>query len=481
MNIISPSPDSVPPSAGKSERDSSAPPEKKKREISPARIVIFSFVGVIVIGTLLLCLPASGTRKPLKVEDALFTATSAVCVTGLTVVDTENDISFWGQTVVLALIQLGGLGIMTYSTFFFLLFRRKYISQNNVVVLSETLSAGTSDVRRLLFAVFKVTMMFELWGILLLYLFWRKTLPADKIWWDCAFHSISAFCNAGLSTFSANVFHVRQIKSGCAVIMGLIICGGLGFTVIESLLYRRYYIKSGRKVLPLQTKVVLTTTALLIISGTLLFWILDAHHSLDNDPFFNKGFHALFQSVTSRTAGFNTVNLGKASALGVILLTILMFIGGSPGSTAGGIKTTTAAIIFATIRSLMKNPQKGDVEIFKRRIPADIVNRAFVIAVLSFALVSSVTILLTITEGIKMSAWPKGQEPILRLLFETVSAFGTVGLSTGITPHLSVMGKLLITMTMLIGRVGPLTVVIAMSESKHVSNYHYPEEKVMVG
>jgi hypothetical protein len=131
--------------------------------------------------------------------------------------------------------------------------------------------------------------------------------------------------------------------------MGLIICGGLGFTVIESLLYRRYYIKSGRKVLPLQTKVVLTTTVFLIISGTLLFWILDAHHSLDNDPFFNKGFHALFQSVTSRTAGFNTVDLGKASALGVILLTILMFIGGSPGSTAGGIKTTTAAIIFATV------------------------------------------------------------------------------------------------------------------------------------
>jgi len=481
MNIISQSSDNVPPSPLRPERDSTTTPEKKRREISPARIVIFSFLGVIVIGTLLLCLPVSSSGKPHKVEDALFTATSAVCVTGLTVVDTEKDFSFLGKTIILALIQLGGLGIMTYSTLFLLILRRKHISQNNVFILSGTLSTGTSDVRRLLFAVFKVTMMFELWGMLLLYLSWRKTLPADRVWWDSAFHSISAFCNAGLSTFSANISHVRQVKSGCLVIMGLIICGGLGFTVIESLLYRRYYIKSGRIVLPLQTKVVLTTTAFLIIFGALLFWILDAHNSLKNDPFFNKGFHALFQSVTSRTAGFNTVNLGRASALGIFLLTVLMFIGGSPGSTAGGIKTTTAAIIFATIRSLMKNPQKGDVEIFKRRIPADIVNHAFVIAVLSFALVSFVTILLTITEGVTMSAWPKGQEPILRHLFETVSAFGTVGLSTGITPHLSVMGKLLITMTMLIGRVGPLTVVLAMAEQKHISNYHYPEEKVMVG
>ncbi|HRR30301.1 MAG TPA: potassium transporter TrkG [Candidatus Sumerlaeia bacterium] len=454
---------------------------QRQGEISPARVVLFSFAGVIVFGTIMLCLPLSSRGKPIAVEDALFTATSAVCVTGLAVADTEKDFSTFGQAVILFLIQLGGLGIMTYSTFFLLIFRRGFISQSGVLVLSETLTTGQYDVRKVLFAVFKVAAAIELWGILLLFLSWKRHLPADKIWWHCVFHAISAFCNAGFSTFSENLVHVRHIKSGCAVIMGLIVMGGLGFTVLESIFHRREYIKAGQRAWPLQTKIVLAVSSMLIVLGALLFWILDAHNSLGDDPFLTEGFHALFQSISARTAGYNTVNIAKISHLGIILLVGLMFIGGSPGSCAGGIKTTTIAIVFGAVRSLMRNPAKTDVVIFKRRIPDEIVNRAFIIAVLAVILIMTVTVLLTVTEAGRMQKWTKGQEPIFRLLFETVSAFGTVGLSTGITRGLSVLGKLLLTMTMFIGRVGPLTAVLALAATKPAPLFRYPEEKVMVG
>jgi len=250
---------------------------------------------------------------------------------------------------------------------------------------------------------------------------------------------------------------------------------------LESIFHRREYIKAGQRAWPLQTKIVLAVSSMLIVLGALLFWILDAHNSLGDDPFLTEGFHALFQSISARTAGYNTVNMAKISHLGIILLVGLMFIGGSPGSCAGGIKTTTIAIVFGAVRSLMRNPAKTDVVIFKRRIPDEIVNRAFIIAVLAVILIMTVTVLLTVTEAGRLQKWTKGQEPIFRLLFETVSAFGTVGLSTGITRGLSVLGKLLLTMTMFIGRVGPLTAVLALAATKPAPLFRYPEEKVMVG
>jgi trk system potassium uptake protein TrkH len=457
------------------------PAKPKNREISPSRIILLSFAGAILLGSLLLSLPISATKKPLAPEDALFTATSAVCVTGLIVVDTEKDLSFFGQLVVMILIQLGGLGIMTFSTFFVLMFRRGYMSQSNVILLRDTLTPGSPDLRKLLFAVFKVTVMFELWGMLLLYIIWRNIIPPERVWWDCMFHSVSAFCNAGFSTFSENIYRYRQIHAGCLVIMVLIILGGFGFCVLDSLLYRKEYLKLGRRTLPLQTKVVLATSGVLILSGTLFFWAVDGSHSLVKDDFFTGGFHALFQSVTSRTAGFNTVDFAKLSHLGLVLLMGLMFIGGSPGSTAGGIKTTTAAILFATIRSHLKSPGKPDVEIFRRRIPPENVSRAFIILVLSLLAVLIVAVSLFITERNRINTWPPGQEPVLRIFFETISAFGTVGLSTGITPFLSWIGKLIITLTMFVGRLGPLTVVLALVEMKQPTQYRYPEEKIMVG
>lgn len=453
----------------------------KNRELSPSRVILFSFAGAILVGTLLLSLPISTTKKPLSPEDALFTATSAVCVTGLIVVDTEKDLSFFGQIVVMILIQLGGLGIMTFSTFFVLMFRRAYMSQSNVILLRDTLTPGSPDLRKLLIAVFKVTIMFELWGMLLLYVIWRDILPPERVWWDCLFHSVSAFCNAGFSTFGENLYRFRQVHAGCLVIMVLIILGGFGFCVLDSLLYRKEYLKLGRRTLPLQTKVVLATSGVLILSGTLFFWAVDGSDSLVKDSFFTGGFHALFQSITSRTAGFNTVDFSRVSHLGLVLIMGLMFIGGSPGSTAGGIKTTTAAILFATIRSHLRSPGKPDVEIFRRRIPPENVSRAFIILVLSLLAILIVAVSLFITERSRINTWPAGQEPVLRIFFETISAFGTVGLSTGITPFLSKIGKLIITLTMFVGRLGPLTVVLALVEMKQPTQYRYPEEKIMVG
>jgi trk system potassium uptake protein TrkH len=383
--------------------------------------------------------------------------------------------------VVLILIQLGGLGIMTFSTFFVLMFRRTYMSQSSVIILRDTLTPGSPDLRKLLFAVFKVTIMFELWGMLLLYVIWKDVIPRERVWWDCLFHSVSAFCNAGFSTFGENLYRYRQIHAGCLVIMVLIVLGGFGFCVLDSLLYRKEYLKLGRRTLPLQTKVVLATSGALILSGTLFFWAVDGSHSLVKDNFFSGGFHALFQSVTSRTAGFNTVDFAGVSHLGLVVIMGLMFIGGSPGSTAGGIKTTTAAILFATIRSHLKSPGKPDVEMFRRRIPPENVSRAFIILVLSLLAVLIVAVSLFITERNGIKTWPPGQEPVLRIFFETISAFGTVGLSTGITPYLSKIGKLIISFTMFVGRIGPLTVVLALVEMKQPTQYHYPEEKIMVG
>ncbi|MBN1901040.1 hypothetical protein JW926_06915 [Candidatus Sumerlaeota bacterium] len=462
-------------------QNGAVPQKRKNRDISPSRIILFSFAGAILVGAFLLSLPISAAKLPLAPEDALFTATSAVCVTGLIVVDTERDLSFFGQLVVMILIQLGGLGIMTFSTFFVLMLRRSYMSHSNVILLRDTLSSEAPDLRKLLFAVFKVTIMFELWGMLLLYLSWKDVIPGERIWWDCLFHSVSAFCNAGFSTFSENLSRYRQIHAGCLVIMALIMLGGFGFSVLDSLLYRKAYLKLGIRTLPLQTKVVLATSGILILTGALFFWAVDGGHSLVKDDFFSGGFHALFQSVTSRTAGFNTVDFAAASHLGLVLIMGLMFIGGSPGSTAGGIKTTTAAIVFATIRSHLKSPGKPDVEIFRRRVPPETVSRAFIILVLSLLAVLIVAVSLFITERSRINAWPAGQEPVLRIFFETISAFGTVGLSTGITPFLSRIGKLIITLTMFVGRLGPLTIVLALVEMKQPTKYRYPEEKMMVG
>ncbi len=451
------------------------------RFVSPARLILFSFASAIIVGTILLCLPVSARHGSLQLEDALFTATSAVCVTGLVVVDTQNDLSRFGQGVVLALIQLGGLGIMTFSTFFLMMFRSTRMARRNEEVLEDTLSGDSHNLRGLLFAVFKVVLLFELWGFLLLYLLWKDHPGAHNPVWDSLFHSISAFCNAGFSTFSENLYRMKHNYAACTIIMFLIIAGGLGFFVLDSILYRPFHVRKGRRAYPLQTKVVLATSLALIVGGALMFALFDGRHLIADHGLAQGAFHALFQSVTARTAGFNTVDFTKVTHLGIILITALMFIGGSPGSAAGGIKTTTFAIIISTLFGHLRNPEKHDVEMFRRRIPPFVVSRAFVIFILASLAVVSVTVILTVTERRNMNMWPPGQESSHRLLFEVVSAMGTVGLSTGITSLLSIPGKLMITLTMFIGRLGPLTVGLALVQRKKRAAYRYPEERMMVG
>lgn len=429
-------------------------------------------------------MPFSAAGKPLSPVDALFTVTSGVCVTGLTVISVEKDLSFWGQLILLVCIQLGGIGIMTFSTFFLFILRRAKLSFTGRETLYQTLTpGGTPHIYQLLFSVFKLTFLIETIGAIALLLCWypaRYKAPFSQTLWDAVFHSVSAFCNAGFSTFTENLYRYRTNIPGVLTIAILIILGGLGFVVLEEIFFRRLKYSKEKRIRPLslQTRLVLLVSLILIVVGALMFYILDVGNSLAGESFPAQVVDSLFQSITARTAGFNTVDIGQVSNLGLLLLMFLMFIGGSPGSAAGGIKTTTAAIIFATIVSHIKN--RRDVEMFRRRVPEGTVSRAFVILVMGLVVVTFFFGLITLVDK-PLLATHSPQDPAIRLLFETVSAFGTVGLSTGITPLFNTPGKLLLIVLMLIGRLGPLTIAVALLEQRERVSYRYPKEDIMVG
>lgn len=429
-------------------------------------------------------MPFSAAGKPLSPVDALFTVTSGVCVTGLTVISVEKDLSFWGQLILLVCIQLGGIGIMTFSTFFLFILRRAKLSFMGRETLYQTLTpGGTLHIYQLLFSVFKLTFIIETIGAIALLLCWypaRYKAPFSQTLWDAVFHSVSAFCNAGFSTFTENLYRYRTNIPGVLIIAILIILGGLGFVVLEEIFFRRLKYSKEKRIRPLslQTRLVLLVSLILIVVGALMFYILDVGNSLAGESFPAQVVDSLFQSITARTAGFNTVDIGQVSNLGLLLLMFLMFIGGSPGSAAGGIKTTTAAIIFATIVSHIKN--RRDVEMFRRRVPEGTVSRAFVILVMGLVVVTFFFGLITLVDK-PLLATHSPQDPAIRLLFETVSAFGTVGLSTGITPLFNTPGKLLLIVLMLIGRLGPLTIAVALLEQRERVSYRYPKEDIMVG
>jgi len=428
-------------------------------------------------------MPFSAAGKPLSPVDALFTVTSGVCVTGLTVISVEKDLSFWGQAILLVFIQLGGIGIMTFSTFFLFVLRRSKLSFTGRETLYQTLTSGeTPNIYNLLFSVFKLTLIIEVIGSIGLFLCWYSGSDGsvNHTIWDSVFHSVSAFCNAGFSTFTENLYRYRTNIPGVSIIAVLIILGGLGFVVLDELFYRRLTYSSSKRTphFSLQTRLVLIVTFILIVGGALVFYMFDVGNSLAGESFPVRVVHSLFQSITARTAGFNTVDIGRVSNLGLLLLMLLMFIGGSPGSAAGGIKTTTAAIIFVTILSHIKN--RRDVEVFRRRVPEGTVSRAFIILVMGLVVVTVFFGLIALVDKPLLTTHSP-QDPAVRLLFETVSAFGTVGLSTGITTLFNTPGKLLLIILMLIGRLGPLTVAVALIEQRERVTYRYPKEDIMVG
>ncbi len=439
--------------------------------ITPSRAILSSFIGLIVIGALLLALPVAATSGDgLPLIDSFFISTSAVCVTGLSMVDLKNELTLFGQIVVMVLIQLGGLGLMTVSTVFVVLLGLR-VNLRSRKMMQEALNQNDSGgIVRIVLRVVKFTFVIEAVGALLLSV---AFVPEFGVWrglYYGIFHAVSAFNNAGfdlMGNFQSLMMYTDSLLIN-VVIMLLIVLGGIGFAVMSDLI-------SWRDKCPFasHTKIVLTTTSILIVSGTLIFLLVEWSNPATLGPLniTAKITAALFQSITTRTAGFNTIDTAGLHAASIVAIMVLMFIGASPMSTAGGVKTTTLAVIFAIFRASLRNEE--EIVLFGRMVPRDIVQRAVTIVFLSLSWIMLAAVLLSLTENMAF----------MELLFEVVSAFGTVGLSIGATLKLTLWGKLIIIVTMLFGRVGPLTFALAFMIRRrgNKASISYPEEKILVG
>ncbi|NUM77825.1 hypothetical protein HUU40_25975 [candidate division KSB1 bacterium] len=446
-----------------------------QRRLGPARILMASFGGLILLGTFLLTLPAASQGDPVGFIDALFTATSATCVTGLTVVDTGKTFSLFGQSVILALIQLGGLGLMTFSSFFMYLLGGGRLSLGGRDILQETLSQGPmQNLKALLKTVFLATVVIEITGALLLTLCFLRDMPVTSAFYYGVFHAVSAFCNAGFALYVDNLEAFKGDVLFNFTITSLIILGGLGFVVIFEINRKR---QRPQYHLSLHARLVLRMTAGLIIAGAVGIFVLEITNTLEKLPWGERILSCYFQSVTARTAGFNTLSVGTLTDATLLLLIALMFIGASPGSCGGGIKTTTGAVLLAFIRARFRNEE--NVHLLHRRIPSDVLARAISVVFFSAALIMIFTFLLLFSEAASISH-QQSRGIFLELFFEVTSAFATVGLSTGITSSLTPLSKLLITLVMFIGRLGPLTVAIAVGKEAK-TRFTYAQENVLIG
>ncbi|RKD20920.1 trk system potassium uptake protein TrkH [Caminicella sporogenes DSM 14501] len=440
--------------------------------LHPTQILVLGFAILILIGALLLNLPiASQNGQSIGFINALFTATSAVCVTGLVVVDTLTYWTTFGQVVIILLIQIGGLGFMTMGTLFALLLGKKITLRERLVMQEALNQFSFSGVVRLAKYILIMTFTIEGIGAILLSIKFIPIYGLSRGIWYSIFHSISAFCNAGfdlIGNFRSLTPFVDDVLINM-VIMSLIILGGIGFVVILDVMQKKNFNK-----LSLHSKLAITMTLILISVGFFVILILEFYNPDTMGQLSLKGkfLSALFHSVTPRTAGFNTLPTDKLTMASIFFTIVLMFIGGSSAGTAGGVKITTTGVVIATIVSVIKG--KDDTETFGRRIPRDIINRSLAIIGLALGLVILVTMILSITEK---------DCSFIGIFFEAVSAFGTVGLSLGVTSTLSKLGKIIIAITMFFGRVGPLTVLLALAQRKKENKgiLRYPEEKVIVG
>ncbi len=461
---------------------------------NPTKTLIASFVVLIVAGGGLLMLPRASTGAPLGFVDALFTATSATCVTGLIVKDTGHDFTFMGQVIILVLIQLGGLGIVVSGAVFALLLGQAF-SIRESVAMQDLLSTRTvSRIGNMIVFIFVATLLFEAVGTVVLYPMWDNvpswTGDTHFRWFCSIFHSISAFSNAGFGLFTDSFISYSGQWQIYAVVCPLIILGGLGFGVLYNLanivgnritrFVKIRFSKQSRlqmevpKRMSLQTKIVLSVSALLILFGVVTMLVFEPYagfSSADRKPDF---LGALFQSVSARTAGFNTVDIASLTPSSKIVLIMLMFIGGSPGSTAGGIKTVTLAVILMTIVTTLR--RRAEVEMFHRSVRLVVVGRAITVTMLFVVVLFATTLALSVTES------PfRHNFVMLDYMFEAASALGTVGLSTGVTPTLTGAGKIIIIIVMLIGRLGPLTLLAALTFNLKPIRYNYPDEAIIVG
>ena len=453
-------------------------PRFRRPRLMPAQLIILSFASAILLGSALLALPLSATGEAAAWIDALFTITSATCVTGLAVVDTGTYFTTFGQVLVLIFIQLGGLGITTLSALVFYVFTDSLPLRDREVVL-RTLAgtkAVTPSLGQLLKAVLILTFTIEGIGALILTLCFARTHSLLHAAYLGLFHSVSAFCNAGFGLFSDNLISYQGDWVVNFTVMALIVLGGLGFSVLLELLR----IAQGQQRwshLSLHSKVVLFATAILIPLGALVVYGMERGNILENMSASTQFLVCMFQSVTPRTAGFNTIDTGHLTDPTLFFIIMLMFIGGASRSCVGGIKVNTLAVLVALTWSRLHG--RNDVEIFERRISPWAIPRVITLVILSVCFVTGMVLLLSLSEQ-GMLSHQDSHGAFIEVAFEAFSAFGTVGLSTGLTPHLSTLGKLLIVTLMFVGRIGPLTLAALFTERKK-RPLRYPEENVLVG
>jgi trk system potassium uptake protein TrkH len=445
------------------------------RHLTPARIFVLSFAGVILTGAILLWFPFSATKDHLRLVDALFTSTSAVCVTGLVVIDVGKDLTTLGQVITIFLFQIGGLGIITFSTVFFVLMGRGISFKGREIVQSTFLHTPRRDFMKIAKGVLWFTFIFESIGTLLLFIRFSFDFPLGTALYHAVYNAISAFNNCGYSLFSDNLMGYQGDLIVNLTIMGLIVHGGIGFIVQYEVLS---WLKGVQKRLSIHAKIVLVTTTILILSGAFLFYFFERNHIIKDIPIQNKILACFFQSVTPRTAGFNTVDIGLLTNATILLLIILMFIGASPGSTGGGVKTTSAAILGLLIWNRLKGNE--EVSVSNRTIPREIIGRTISIVFASAFSVAFIWSVLLLTGGGSLSPL-ESRHFFVEYLFDTVSAFGTVGLSMGVTPKLNDIQKYALILMMFAGRVGPLTLAFSLSRGPGGKGLTYAEESVMVG
>jgi trk system potassium uptake protein TrkH len=448
----------------------------RKREFSPAQLLSLHIVGLIVVGAVLLSLPVSAAPgRAVSSLNAFFTSTSAVCVTGLIVVDTPNQWSPFGQVVLMLLIQAGGLGYMTISSLIMVAFGRR-ISIHERMTLADALNVASMEgLLRFTWTVALLTFVIEGTGALIMGVRFAQDLGWAKGLWFGLFHSVSAFNNAGFALFSDNLMGYRGDPTINLVITTLIIAGGLGFFVLSGLLQLR---KKTGVAMSVHTKLVLTVTASLIAGATLGILMLEWTNPKTLGPlgFGEKLLAAYFQAVTPRTAGFNTISIGDMTAPALFLTICLMFIGASPGGTGGGVKTTTFGVVVAALWATVRGER--DTNMFLRRLSPDLVRRAFALSILAAIGLVLITGFLLLTE----------HQGLLHTSYEAVSAFGTVGLSMGVpgsvlslSGFFGIGGKWLVIFLMFMGRVGPLTLAVALAGTAAPARVRYPEGKVLIG
>ncbi|MCX7694982.1 MAG: TrkH family potassium uptake protein [Caloramator sp.] len=437
----------------------------------PVQILALGFAAVILLGAILLSLPISSRDgNPTNFIDALFTSTSAVCVTGLVTVDTGTHYSLFGQIVIMLLIQTGGLGFMTFATLIALILGKKISLRERLIMQEAYNTFNIQGVVKLALYVMGITFSIELLGALALSTQFIPKYGVLKGLYFGIFHSVSAFCNAGfdlIGGFQSLTPYVDNTVINLTI-MTLIITGGIGFAVLTEVLNYR---KTRR--LSLHAKVVLSATAFLIVIGAIAFFLLEYANpkTLGSLNFKGKILASLFAAVTPRTAGFNTISTSDMTTAGKFLTIVLMFIGASPGSTGGGIKTSTAFLLFMTVVAVVQG--KEDTEIYQKRINKSYVYRALAVAFISFTIVTFVTMVLSIVQ----------HGDFIEYLYEATSAFATVGLTLGLTTRLTLIGKIIIILTMYIGRVGPLTITMAIAHKQQTATnlIKYPEDKILIG